>query len=279
VRIRERNLKLLRSVTVAGTAVVILLPVMWFILVGVLKYDAVLSGNPGLADFTLEHYRRLAARVPVLEIILDTAFLALLSSIFAALLAVPSAYVISRGTGKLFNQLYTISLTTWLVPPVALSLQVYFWFIQLGLYDELGGLLILYSVLGTTLLILLLTPFLDRIPRQLDEAAWVDGLRGFGVLWHIHLPAVNHILLGASILCFVRSWNELLFASLLTNIRVRTMPVAILSMVTGSHIEWGQIAALGTLALIPAPLAVACLLASGVFRRGRRRGARGGANR
>ncbi|MCA1565712.1 MAG: carbohydrate ABC transporter permease [Acidobacteria bacterium] len=279
MRIRERHLKILRAVTVAITAVIILLPVVWFILIGVINYDAVLRGSPRLADFTLEHYRKLSARVPVSGIILDTAFLALLSSIFAALLAVPSAYVISRGDGKLFNQLYTISLTVWLVPPVALSLQVYFWFIQLGLYDEFGGLLVLYSVIGTTLIILLLTPFLDRIPKQLDEAAWVDGLQGFGALWHIHLPAVSHLLLGASMLCFVRSWNELLFAGLLTNVRVRTMPVAILSMVTGSHIEWGQIAALGTLALIPAPLALAFFLASGVFKQGRRRASRGGVSR
>jgi multiple sugar transport system permease protein len=62
-------------------------------------------------------------------------------------------------------------------------------------------------------------------------------------------------LAGILALAFLRAWNELLFASILTDRRVSTLPVAMLGLTTGSHIEWGQIAALGTIALLPAPVA------------------------
>jgi multiple sugar transport system permease protein len=144
---------------------------------------------------------------------------------------------------------------------------MYFWFLKLGLYDEIGGLLILYSVINATLIILLLTPFLDSLPKRLDEIAWIDGYTGFAVLWQVHLPAIRQLLFGIVMLCFVRSWNELLFASVLTDTRVRTMSVSILSMLTGSHIVWGQIAALGTLALLPAPVGILVFWAAGIMKR------------
>jgi multiple sugar transport system permease protein len=264
---RGRTLVAGRAIALVVTGIVVILPVGLFVVVGFTNYEAVLRGMPRLDDLTLQHYRSLSERLPISTILFDTISLAVFAALFAAILGVPTAYAISRRRGKLSTLLYTTSLTLWLVPPVAFSLQMYFWFLKLGLYDEIGGLLILYAVINATLIILLLTPFLDSLPKRLDEIAWIDGYTGFAVLWQVHLPAIRPLLFGIVMLCFVRSWNELLFASVLTDTHVRTMSVSILSMLTGSHIVWGQIAALGTVALLPAPLGILVFWATGIMKR------------
>jgi multiple sugar transport system permease protein len=270
MRKSQRNLAARRTIVMIVTALLVLAPIFWFVVVSFTNYEAVLRGQIGLNDLTLRHYQSLSERMPLRSILMDTVALAAFAGLLAVMLGVPTAYAISRQRGKLSTYLYTTSLTLWLVPPVAFSLQLFFWFLKLGLYDQIQGLLILHTIINATLVILLWTPFMDGIPKRLDEIAWIDGYRGFAVLWRVHLPAFRQLLMAILMLCFVRSWNELIFASILTDSNVRTISVSIQSMLTGSHIDWGQIAALGTLALLPAPIIILVLGSVGVIRRWQR---------
>jgi multiple sugar transport system permease protein len=256
---REDRLTLARHTTLWFTGVIVVLPVAIFAAMSLLTRQAVLSGRPRLGDLTLDYYRQLFARLDVPKLLGDSLLLAVLSSLAALAIGTAVSYFVSRGGGTLPEQIYTLCLSVWFVPPVALSLEVYLWFQRVGLYDRLSGLTLLYAAVHASLAAVLLAPYWDAVPRRIDEAAWIDGWYGFEVPWRIHLPALLPPLAGVLALAFLRSWNELLFASILTDRRVSTLPVAMLGLTTGSHIEWGQIAALGTIALLPAPLAGAVL--------------------
>lgn len=253
---RLREPQLARIATVAGTATIVLLPVALFAFTSLLTREAVLGGLRRLhGGLTLDHYREVLQRLDVPKLVTDSLLLAVLSSLAALAVGATVSYFVSRGGGWLPGQVYVLSLSGWLVPPVALSLEVYLWFQRLDLYDRMSGLTLLYAAVHASLAVVLLAPYWDAVPRRFDEAAWIDGWHGFDVLWRVHLPALLPPLAGILTLAFLRSWNELLFASILTDRRVSTLPVAMLSLTTGSHIEWGQIAALGTIALLPAPAA------------------------
>ena len=218
-----------------------------------------LDGWPHFEALSISNYISLSERIPLARCIGDTAEIALGSAAAAIALAFPAAYFVSRARVRLSNQVYTLSLTLWLVPPIALSLEVYFWFLRLHLYDTKLGLILLYGTLYTTLVIIILAPYMDAIPKRFDELGWMDGLTGGRVLGSVLGPLLRSLLLGLFAVVFIRSWNELLFSTILTNSRVQTVAISMLSLTTGSHLEWGQIAALGTLSLLPVPTALLAL--------------------
>lgn len=212
------------------------------------------EGRFDWSDLGLANYIVLAARIPVGPMLRDTSLIALASSLLALLVAVPSALLTARVRGALSTGLYGVALTLWLVPPVALSLQVYFWFQSLGLYDTHGGLILLYGVVNATLVLILLSPVIDTLPRSLDEMAALDRLSGTAVLWRVYLPLLAAPVAAIGAWAYLRSWSELLFASLLTDVHVTVLSTALLRLTSGSRVEWGQLAALGTIGLIPLPL-------------------------
>lgn len=249
----------LRVLTVVVCCVITFGPLAWFVLMGFADREAMLTGWPRFSALSLANYRALVERIPLGRCIGDSMSIALGSAILAILLSAPAGYFASRGRGRLSHNVYTLSLSLWLVPPIALSLEVYFWFLHLHLYDSALGLTLLYGVLHSTLVLVILTPYLDAIPMRIDELAWMDGLGDRRVLGSVHWPLLRNLILGLFAVAFVRSWNELLFGTILTDSRVRTLSVTMLGLTTGSHLEWGQIAALSTIALVPVPAALVCI--------------------
>src|SRR4030042_5496954 len=165
----ERIRPLLRKTTLLFLSISILMPVVWFVFTGFVKREAVLHSFPRLHDLTLDHFIAIFNRFHIAKCLPDTMTLSISSSFLALGLAVPCAYFVSRDKGRVPYNVYSLSLAMWLVPPIAFSLQIYFWFNKIGFYDNLLSLILLLGMLHSTLGILLLTPFLDKIPRHIDE--------------------------------------------------------------------------------------------------------------
>jgi multiple sugar transport system permease protein len=116
--------------------------------------------------------------------------------------------------------------------------------------DSYHGIILLHTVMNLPLATLLLKSFLDEVPRELDEAALVDGAnrwQAFRVVLHYIRPGLS----AAAILAFIFSWNEFLLTLVLTKGIVRTMPVAASTFITAYGVEWGYLAALGSAAMVP----------------------------
>ena len=124
----------------------------------------------------------------------------------------------------------------------------------------------------------MMQPFFDGVPRELEEAAWIDGCGVWEAFRRVTLPLSAPGLAATAVICFILSWNDFFYALVLTRTNASTAPVAIVNFIQYTGWEWGRIAAAGTLVMLP----VVDLLDPGAQlprarpRRRRRQGMRGG---
>jgi multiple sugar transport system permease protein len=120
------------------------------------------------------------------------------------------------------------------------------------LYDTRIGLILLYCVFNLPFAIWMLKGIIDGIPKELDEAAACDGASIMQVLWKVIVPLARPGLAVTAILTWVFAWNEYLFAATLTSVNARTITTALAEFVTVTGTNWGLLAAMATLTLLPA---------------------------
>lgn len=170
------------------------------------------------------------------------------------LLAAPAAYAFSRlalpGGRAALLAILGLSLfpgTMLIVPLKQLAARA-------GLLNSLSGLVIAYTALNLPFAIWVLKAFFDRLPRDVEEAAWLDGLSRWQTLWRIVLPLSAPAVASTAILVFIASWNEFLIAqTLVSRDAARTVPVgiAMLSGATVYELPWGQVAAAVVITTLP----------------------------
>jgi len=140
-----------------------------------------------------------------------------------------------------------------MIPGMVYLIPYFASFSKLGLLDTRFGLIIAHSVFTLPLVVWMLIPFFDEIPKDLDEAAKIDGASVFRTFWNVVLPLSSPGLASTAILSFIFSWNEFVFAVVLTRKKAITAPVAIAQFMgyQGEGYGWGKIAAGGIMVLIP----------------------------
>lgn len=185
--------------------------------------------------------------------IINSLFIGVSSTAVVIVVATFTAYALSRFEPRGKQNLVFFILSTRFMPPVAVVLPLYLFYGQIGWRDTYHGLIMAHVVINLPLAILLLKSFFDDVPRDLDEAAMVDGCTRFGAFWRILVRYVAPGITAAAVLSFIFSWNEFIFALYLTRIpEMRTVPVTMMTYDASSGpTEWGFMAAAGTAAMIP----------------------------
>ena len=184
------------------------------------------------------------------QTILDSIYVALGSTTLTIILAVLAAYALSRMHFRGRQGYLNWILSQRFLPPIAIVVPIVFMFRDLGLRDTYRGLILVHTLMNLPIAVLLLKSFMDDVPRDVDEAATIDGATRFQTFWKIVLPMVKGGVAAAAVLCFIFSWTEFLLSLFLTN-SIRTLPVKITTFVTSTGSEWGFISALGTSAIVP----------------------------
>ena len=229
-----------------------LLPYVWLILTSFkTRVDAFAIPPKVLFKATLNNYQ---------EAFLDKGFLLNLKNSIIIMLAtvgiglglgLPSAYAFSRfKTGKdklLLNYL----LGTRFTPVVVLALPLYLLMSKVRLLDSFVGIVIAHVAFNLPFVIWMMKGFFDAIPKEIDEAARVDGYSWFKVFLRIDVPLAKSGLAATAVFCAINSWNEFLMALILTGRHTATMPVGVPRLLTPQGTIWGQIAAVGTVITIP----------------------------
>jgi multiple sugar transport system permease protein len=162
-----------------------------------------------------------------------------------------AAYGFSRFKIPAGNHLFFYILATRLGPPVAYALPMYLIFNQLGLINSYAGVILAHATFNLVLVVWMMRSFFDDVPREIEEAAYLDGCGHFRVLWRITLPMTLPGLVAVSIFVLIFSWNELLFALILTGGETRPLTVVIPSLVLHTGTQWGQVAAASIVQSIP----------------------------
>ncbi|MFN8458001.1 MAG: carbohydrate ABC transporter permease [Anaerolineae bacterium] len=144
-----------------------------------------------------------------------------------------------------------------IMPPIVVVLAFLIMFRVLGLIDTQVGLILAYLGFNLTLAVWMLRDFFANIPRELEESALIDGASWFRAFWSITLPLAVPGLVATFILCFIFTWNEFLFALILTFQKAGTVPLLLASQVTNTGVQWWRMGALSIMSIVPS---IACAL-------------------
>jgi|Deesub1362B_J571_1020462.scaffolds.fasta_scaffold01739_5 multiple sugar transport system permease protein len=177
------------------------------------------------------------------------------ATLFLALvLGLPCAYGLSRFRFKGRDDLKFWIITVRMLPPVAAIIPFYHIWRSMGLYDTYISLIISYLLIALPLVIWLTSGFFQKIPKDIEEAAALEGANDFVIFTRISLPLAVPGVLVSSIFAFIFVWNDLFFAFVLTSTpKTATLPVAMASLMThGLEVKWGEMAAAGVISALPA---------------------------
>ncbi|HEX7786003.1 MAG TPA: carbohydrate ABC transporter permease [Methylomirabilota bacterium] len=245
---------LLRWAVLALILVIVFVPMYWILVTSfktgrqILLSENVYAPRP----FTIDNYLYLFEESRFALWFRNSAITATASTLLSLLIGTAGAYALTRLRFPGRRSLGAIVLVTYLVPPGLMFIPLYQTFIRIGYTDSLGTLILAYPTFLVPFVTWLLMGFFRSIPRQLEEAAMVDGATRVQALFHVVLPLAAPGLLAAGLFCFTLSWNEFLYALIfIADDSLKTLPVGLSEFVVSDFAFWGQLMAAAALASLP----------------------------
>lgn len=252
---------------VAAVMVFFMFPIVWLVMASFKTPLDTFAIPPKLFFWpTVENYLKVFRQHNFFSYYRNTILVAVSSTFFAMVFGTLGAYALSRYTFKGKGAIAGWILGSRFTPPIAVLLPVFVLVKNVGLLDTYYPLILLYTLANLAFVVWMMRSFLDDVPIELDEAAWVDGATTLEVLWRIVLPLARGGLATTAIFCIILSWNEFLWALMLTYQSATTLPVTMNAFVMESGIAWGQMAAASV--LVTTPLLIFALLIQRQFIRG-----------
>jgi sorbitol/mannitol transport system permease protein len=232
-----------------------IVPVAWMLLTS-LHSEADAATNPPsvLAPLTLQGYREYFGSDPWPSL-LNSLTASLISTVLVLLLAIPAAYALSIRPVRKWTDVMFFFLSTKMLPVVAGLLPLYLFAQWAHILDNIWYLLILYTAMNLPIAVWMMRSFLAEVPVEMLEAASVDGAGLIRTLREIVAPVVAPGIAATSLICFIFSWNELLFARVLTATKAQTAPVFLTGFVTSQGLFLAKVCAASIVVSLPVLIA------------------------
>ncbi len=254
-KVPQKLLTILGSVLILAFA---LLPFLWMLNVSLIPEDQTFTR--GIQYFptepTLENYVMVFAQMPFLQYFKSSAIVAVCTTALGLLLSVFASYAMARYRFAGRKPLIASLLLVYMLPGIVLLIPLMIIFGTFGLMNSYLGLILAESTHVLPFAIWLLTGYFASLPKELEEAAMVDGATPIGALFRVVLPIAVPGVVAAGLFAFIASWNNFLFAFMFTSGEdVRTLPVALRFLVGGeSDFPWGSISASAIMTTTPVAL-------------------------
>ena len=206
---------------------------------------------------TVEPFIDMWSTVPLARYFVNSLVICSCATIASVVLAIIAAFAVSRFSFRGRTVFTTTVLSTQMFPGILFLLPLFLIFVNINsatgikLVGSQAGLIITYLTFTLPFSVWMLVGYFDSIPRELDEAAMVDGCGPLGALWRIVLPAARPGVIAVAIYSFMTSWGEVLFASVMTTDENRTLAVGLRQYSTQTNIYWNQIMAASLVVSIP----------------------------
>jgi multiple sugar transport system permease protein len=257
-----------KKLNLAGTylvwiiaTLIVVTPIYWMFVVSA-RSRVELFGEPTFiqTSFYAENYTKVIFNPTFQRYMLNSVIVATVNATLVSFLALLATYAMSRWKLKGADNIFFWTITNRMAPPAAFLLPLFLMYTRIfklgswSLFDTQIGLILLYCVFNLPFAIWLMKGIIDGIPVELDEAALVDGAGRWTVLLRIIAPLAAPGLAITAILSWVFAWNEYLFAATLTSVEARTITTGLAEFVTVTGTNWGEMAAVAMLALLPALL-------------------------
>ena len=260
---RRRLLLTLRYALLSLLLVFVLSPALWLFSVAFKTQKEIISGVPSFIpqDPTFDNFITAFSEQAIFRSAGNSLFISVSAALLTVLLAVPAAYFLARYQGKSSKLILGWAILAQMVPFILIIIPLYLLVIRLGFYNNLLGLILVYTVWGIPFALWMLRNFIMAIPYELEESAAIDGATKLQVLINIIVPLLAPGLVVAIAFAFINSWNEFFFALIL----IRDPDITPLSLLivrfigAGEGIRMGPLAAAALVATIPSVIAFAFL--------------------
>ena len=253
--IKEKNFKFLfLSLSLLLIIIVFFFPFFWIITSSFKLPEEIIATSTTIIprSFTLEHYNKILFNSDFFLYLKNSLIVSFSSMIISIILSVSAAYGLHKL--KFFgNKFVEYSLlVTYAFPGVILLVPIYLLFAKINLLNSYFALIIVNVLFATPFAVWMLKAFFKLIPNEIEEAAHIDGATRFTVIFKIIIPLASPGIASVAIFCFIISWTEYLFASILiSGDNLKTLPVGLAGIVGQYQIDWGFLLSGAVLASLP----------------------------
>ena len=249
---KRRWVNVIAFVGAVAIAAVFAVPIVW-IVVSSLKSPLEVTRIPPTLAFTptTVNYHNLVFARGAGRAIMNSAVVSILTVLACGALGTLAGYGLARLRGVASRQLAFYFLSTRFAPPVAAVLPLFVLFRTAGLLDTKAALIIAYTAFNMPLVIWMMRQFFMELPPDLEEAALIDGASQATAFLKVSLPLVAPGLAATAVLVFIFSWNEFLYALILSGGTLRTLPVMSASFATDRLVLWGELSAAAVISFAP----------------------------
>lgn len=244
--------KLFFYLAVVVLLIVVLFPLYWVAVTSMKSAkDAFAIPPVWFFDPTWENYQRILNNGPFIRAFLNSVLISFTASFISVAIGALVAYglVAQEEAVRRKNEKFVLSLR--IAPPLIFIIPTYFLAAQLKLLNNHWVIIAVYAFVNAPFAISLLITFFEDIPRELRDAAKVDGARELMIFREVFLPVAKGGIVATLILCVLFTWNEFFIALVLTGRDTQTLPVSITSFLTFQGVQWGPLTAAATLVMLP----------------------------
>ena len=232
-------------------AIVFVVPVLWMIFTS-LHHESDAATNPPdvTAPLTLDGYREFFNANPW-PYLINSATASIVSTLLVLVLSMLAGYALAVRPVRKWTDAMFFFLSTKMLPVVAGLLPVYLIAQKIGMLDNIWLLVILYTSMNLPIAVWMMRSFLAEVPVEILEAAALDGARLPTILRRVILPVAAPGVAATALICFIFSWNEMLFARVLTGVVAGTAPVFLTSFITSQGLFLAKVCAAATVISVP----------------------------
>ena len=248
---RVQRKKLLLNLLTALVVIICVFPFVWTVMTSFkTRVDTI---NPAVWVFkpTLENYRAVFQKRDLLFYIKNSGIVVFVTTLISIVLGTMAAYGFARFQFHRKEDLAFWILSLRMLPPMAVVIPFFLMGRFLHLLDKHLFLIIVYLSFNIPFTIWMMRGFIEDIPKEIEESAWVDGCSRFQGLIRIVFPLTLPGIVATAIFCVIQSWNEFALAFFLTSFNSRTVPTTVTFFLTVLGVIWGEMAAVGVIATIP----------------------------
>lgn len=262
----------MQAVLLAGIILFCLFPFYWMVLTSLKSQIVALQTPPAwIFEVTFSNYYAVLFENEVARSLVNSLIVAVCTTFLAILLGTPAAYALARFEFRGKKELWFWFITNRMVSPIVLALPFFLIVRNLGLLDTHLVLILIYLTFNLPIVIWICTDQFRSIPREIDEAAILEGASQWRIFRSLCLPLAAPGIAVSAIFSFIFSWNELMYALVLTRNEAKTAPAMAVSFMEGYSLPYGKIMATSTLIVVP--VIIFALIASKQLVRGLTMGA------
>ena len=258
LKTKKRIAAVLRGIVITIVCVCVLFPFLWMVRVSFLNKVGIFDPLNIKAVMTLDNYRSIIDS-GIGKYFANSFIIAVLSTAISLVLGCFAAYGFARYNWKKREDRAFWVLSQKFLPAMAVVIPYFTMAAAFKLLDTQMLLVICYTTFNIPFTIWMMRGFIEDLPKELEEAAFVDGCSRLDSIRHIVFPLILPGLVATSIFCIINSWNEFVFANFLTTVNAKTVPTSVMMYLSVSGVKWGEMAATGVLAVLPVMIFAICV--------------------